>query len=195
MINILIKKLFDLFVIFLTFPILIIFFLIIVVLVYFSIGRPIFFVQIRSGLNYKPFKLIKFRTMKDNNLDDNLRITKLGNFLRIHSLDEIPEILNVLKGEMSLVGPRPLYREYDKLYSNEQSMRMKTKPGITGWAQINGRNSISWKEKFILDNWYVKNENILLDIKILIKTFFKMFKDKNIYDQNNKVVKKFNGHN
>ena len=190
-----VKKIFDLTIIFLTLPILIAISSIIIILIYFTLGRPIFFVQTRSGLNCSPFKLIKFRTMNNTNLDDNLRITKLGNFLRVHSLDEIPEIINILKGEMSLVGPRPLYKEYDELYNDEQMIRMQIKPGITGWAQINGRNSISWKEKFILDNWYVKNESILLDIKILIKTFFRVFKDKNIYDQNNKVVKKFNGDN
>jgi len=145
-----------------------------------KLGSPVFFIQNRAGLKGKAFNLIKFRTMldiKDNEgvlISDKERITPFGNFLRSTSLDELPEIFNVLKMDMSFVGPRPLLLEYLPLYTNEQMNRHNVKPGITGWAQVNGRNEISWEEKFMLDIWYVNNRSFLLDIKILFVTLKKV---------------------
>lgn len=149
-------------------------------------GSPILFRQTRPGLNEKPFTLIKFRTMnvttnsKYNSLSEEKRLTKLGKFLRSTSLDELPELWNVLRGEMSLVGPRPLLMEYLQLYSSRQARRHQVRPGITGWAQINGRNAISWEEKFLLDVWYIDNFSIWLDIKIIGLTIIKVLKQDNI---------------
>jgi lipopolysaccharide/colanic/teichoic acid biosynthesis glycosyltransferase len=151
-------------------------FLVIAFLVRRKLGSPIIFVQTRSGQYGKPFKMIKFRTMTDHNdadgqpLPDAERLTSFGRFLRASSLDELPELWNVLKGDMSLVGPRPLLMEYLPLYSPEQARRHEARPGITGWAQVNGRNALSWDEKFKLDVWYIDNQNIWLDIKILFMT-------------------------
>jgi len=144
------------------------------------IGYPVFFQQVRPGLEGRPFKMIKFRTMTNqcdasgNLLPDAKRLTAFGRFLRSTSLDELPELWNVLKGDMSLVGPRPLLMEYLPLYSPEQARRHEVRPGITGWAQVNGRNAISWDEKFDLDVWYVDNQSIWLDIKILWLTVKKV---------------------
>ena len=155
-------------------------FIIIVILVRIKLNSTIFFCQLRPGIAGKPFKLIKFRTMLDTYdtdgslLSDSIRLTSFGRFLRSTSLDELPEFWNVLKGEMSLVGPRPLLIEYLPLYSKEQSRRHELKPGITGWAQVNGRNAISWEDKFKLDVWYVDNQSFWLDIKILFLTFMKV---------------------
>lgn len=141
-----------------------------------DIGSPVLFRQLRPGLHGKPFEMIKFRTMlnsvdnQGNLLPDGARLTPLGSWLRSTSLDELPEFFNVLKGEMSLVGPRPLLMEYLPLYSSEQALRHSVLPGITGWAQVNGRNSVSWEEKFALDVWYVKNRSFFLDLKILFLT-------------------------
>ena len=141
-----------------------------------KLGSPVFFRQIRPGLNGKPFEMIKFRTMIDardgngNLLPDEMRMTKFGGFLRSSSLDELPELWNVLLGDMSLVGPRPLVMQYLPLYSKEQSRRHEVKPGITGWAQINGRNLISWRERLSLDVWYIDNRSMLLDLRILWRT-------------------------
>lgn len=141
-----------------------------------ALGRPILFQQDRPGLNAKPFKLLKFRTMSNaldsngNLLSDAERLTRLGRFLRSSSLDELPSLLNVLKGDMSLVGPRPLLMAYLQRYSKEQARRHDVRPGITGWAQINGRNAITWEEKFALDVWYVENRSLWLDVKILFVT-------------------------
>lgn len=152
----------------------------------FRMGSPIFFNQIRPGLNGKPFNIYKFRTMIDekdrngNNIPEELRLTKTGIFLRKYSLDELPQLINVLKGDLSLVGPRPLLMEYLPLYTKEQARRHEVKPGITGWAQINGRNAISWEEKFQFDVWYVKNQSLTLDLKILLLTIFKVFKKEGI---------------
>jgi sugar transferase EpsL len=146
-----------------------------------SMGSPIFFKQMRPGLHGKPFWIYKFRTMVDKRDEDgemlpgDFRLTKLGSFLRKYSLDEIPQLFNVLKGDLSLVGPRPLLMNYLNLYTKEQARRHEVKPGITGWAQINGRNSISWEEKFQLDVWYVDNQSLLLDVKILLLTVKKVF--------------------
>ena len=141
-----------------------------------DLGSPVLFKQTRPGLNGKPFEMIKFRTMKDatdkegNLLPDSERLTPFGQKLRSTSLDELPELWNVLKGDMSLVGPRPLLMEYLPLYTSEQARRHNVRPGVTGYAQVNGRNAISWEEKFQLDTWYVDNQSLWLDIKILAKT-------------------------
>ncbi|MFG1525544.1 sugar transferase [Halobacteriovorax sp. RZ-3] len=160
-------------------------------------GLPVFFTQRRPGLDEKIFKIYKFRTMKAQNaagtLSDFERTTKLGNFIRKSSLDEIPQLFNVLKGELSLVGPRPLLVEYLELYNSEQKKRHNVKPGITGWAQVNGRNSISWEEKFALDTWYAENWSILLDLKILFLTFVKVFKQSDINSGEQTTMHKFTG--
>jgi lipopolysaccharide/colanic/teichoic acid biosynthesis glycosyltransferase len=145
-----------------------------------KLGSPILFTQVRPGLHGKPFHMIKFRTMTDERdasgalLPDGQRLTPFGSFLRASSLDELPELWNVLRGEMSLVGPRPLLTEYLPLYSPEQARRHEVRPGITGWAQVNGRNAISWADKFALDVWYVDNRSLLLDVKILWSTVRKV---------------------
>jgi lipopolysaccharide/colanic/teichoic acid biosynthesis glycosyltransferase len=146
----------------------------------YKLGSPVFFRQTRPGLHGKPFKMIKFRTMLDaadsegNPLPDSERMTPFGQFLRASSLDELPGLWNVLKGDMSLVGPRPLLMEYLPLYSKEQYRRHDVRPGVTGWAQVNGRNAISWGEKFKLDVWYVDNRSFWLDLKILLMTVRKV---------------------
>jgi lipopolysaccharide/colanic/teichoic acid biosynthesis glycosyltransferase len=173
--------------------------IIIILLLQFNLGRPYFFIQLRPGLNSVPFKLIKFRTMKnlrDNEnkiLDDKYRITKLGKFLRETSLDEIISLINVIKGDMSLVGPRPLLMEYLKLYNSSQKDRHLVRPGITGWAQINGRNSVSWEEKFELDVWYVDNQSFWLDIKIIFITIWKVLKREGISHKQSTTMPKFRG--
>ncbi|TPG98557.1 sugar transferase [Haemophilus haemolyticus] len=145
-----------------------------------NLGSPVLFKQIRPGLNGKPFEMIKFRTMRDaidkngELLPDAERLTPFGKMLRSTSLDELPELWNVLKGDMSLVGPRPLLMEYLPLYTKEQAKRHNVKPGITGYAQVNGRNAISWEQKFELDTWYVENRSFWLDIQILFKTIYKV---------------------
>lgn len=160
--------------------------LVVSILIRFKLGSPILFKQQRPGLNGKPFILYKFRTMT-NSLDkhgrylsDELRLTPFGAFLRKYSLDEIPQFVNVLKGDLSIVGPRPLLMEYLPLYSKEQFKRHMVKPGITGWAQVNGRNAISWEEKFDLDVWYVYNYSFFLDLKILLLTVIKVMKKEGI---------------
>ncbi len=168
-------------------------------MVYFAFGRPIFFRQVRPGLNGKPFIMYKFRTMTNerdgdgNLLPDDRRLTSFGRFLRSTSLDELPELINVLKGEMSLVGPRPLLMEYLPLYSTEQFRRHEVKPGITGWAQVNGRNAISWEDKFKFDVWYVDNQSFWLDIKILWMTLVKVFKREGISQAGQATMEKFEG--
>jgi len=147
-----------------------------------NLGKPILFSQIRPGIYGRPFRMFKFRTMTDacdengNLLADTMRITKTGKWLRATSLDELPELFNVLKGEMSLVGPRPLLMSYLELYNHRQATRNNVKPGLTGWAQIKGRNSISWDEKLELDAWYVENRSFWLDLKILAKTIVYVLK-------------------
>jgi|TARA_B110000967_G_scaffold156729_1_gene161779 undecaprenyl phosphate N,N'-diacetylbacillosamine 1-phosphate transferase len=161
-------------------------------------GTPFFF-QTRPGLNNKLFKVIKFKTMndkKDENgkiLPDSERLTAIGSFIRKASLDEFPQLLNVIKGDMSLVGPRPLLVEYLPLYSTEQALRHNVRPGITGWAQVNGRNAISWKEKFKLDVWYVRNQSFLLDFKILLLTIKKVFVSEGISSSDSVTMSKFKG--
>lgn len=164
-----------------------------------KLGNPIFFRQIRPGLNGKPFKMLKFRTMtdeKDNNgnlLPDNQRLSSFGIFMRSSSLDELPELWNVLLGEMSLVGPRPLLMDYLPLYTKEQARRHKVIPGITGWAQVNGRNAISWEDKFTLDIWYVKNQNLKLDIYILWLTIRKVLVRESVSKAGDSNIKRFTG--
>jgi sugar transferase EpsL len=173
--------------------------ILIAVLVRLKIGSPVFFKQVRPGLNGNLFNMVKFRTMtnecdKDGNLlSDEARLTKFGKFLRSTSLDELPGLWNVLKGDLSLVGPRPLLVEYLPLYSTQQARRHEVKPGITGWAQINGRNSISWDEKFDLDVWYVDNQSIWLDIKILWLTVKKVIMRDGISQNNHVTMDKFKG--
>ena len=164
-----------------------------------NLGSPIFFKQTRPGLQAQPFDMIKFRTMKDatdasgNLLPDSMRMTAFGKMLRSSSLDELPELWNVLKGDMSLVGPRPLLMEYVPLYNKEQTRRHEMRPGITGWAQINGRNAISWEEKFQLDVWYVDNHSIWLDLKILLLTLKKVFIKEGISADGEVTMTKFTG--
>lgn len=163
-----------------------------------SLGSPVIFRQQRPGLNGNLFIMYKFRTMTDDKdekglLPDEQRMTRLGNFLRNSSLDELPALLNVLKGEMSLVGPRPLLPEYLPLYTPEQSRRHEVKPGITGWAQIMGRNELNWEEKFNLDVWYVNHHSIILDLKILLLTILKVFKREGITQEGHVTMPKFTG--
>ena len=175
--------------------------LIIYVLVIINLGGPAFFVQERVGKDNKVFKMIKFRTMKDskdkngNLLSDNERLTKFGSFLRSFSLDELPELINIIKGEMSLVGPRALLVQYLECYDREQIRRHEVLPGLTGWAQINGRNSITWNEKFKLDVWYVDNWSFWLDIKILFLTFWKVIRREGINQSETVTMEYFNGSN
>lgn len=171
----------------------------IALLVRVNMGAPVLFRQVRPGLHGKPFVLYKFRTMRDLRdaegrlLPDEQRLTRLGAFLRSTSLDELPELFNVLKGDMSLVGPRPLLMEYLPRYTPEQTRRHEVKPGITGWAQINGRNALSWEEKFKLDVWYVDNWSLWLDLKILAITFWKVLKREGISAEGHATMPEFLG--
>lgn len=164
-----------------------------------NLGSPVLFRQTRPGLNGKAFSMVKFRTMRDavdingNSLPDSERMTPFGDKLRNSSLDELPELWNVLKGEMSLVGPRPLLMQYLPLYSKEQARRHEVRPGITGWAQINGRNAISWEDKFKLDVWYVDNRSLWLDIKILLLTVKKVFVKEGISAEGHVTIEPFKG--
>jgi sugar transferase EpsL len=164
-----------------------------------TIGRPVFFVQIRPGLHGKPFRIYKFRTMNERNdhngmlLPDDMRLTKIGMFLRRFSLDELPQLFNVLIGNLSFVGPRPLLLEYLPRYTREQARRHDVKPGITGWAQVNGRNAITWEEKFKLDIWYVDHRSFLLDIKILWLTVIKVLKSEGIAANGFSTMPEFKG--
>lgn len=175
------------------------FLLVLALLVRLLHGKPLFFVQTRPGKDGKPFKMYKFRTMTDardaagNLLPNHERLTPLGKFLRATSLDEFPELINVLKGDMSLVGPRPLLMEYLPRYSPEQSRRHEVKPGITGWAQVNGRNAISWDDKFRYDVWYVDNHSLLLDMKILFRTMLNVMLQKGINHSDSETMPLFQG--
>jgi sugar transferase EpsL len=174
-------------------------FLLVGIAVVLKLGRPVFFRQERPGMFGKPFQILKFRTMTDAKdakgelLAEEVRLTAFGKWLRSTSLDEMPELINVLKGNMSLVGPRPLLMEYLPLYNDFQSQRMEVPPGITGWAQVNGRNAIAWDKKFEYDIWYVKNRSFWLDIKILFLTIFKVFKREGIGHENDDIMPKFTG--
>ncbi|MFP3427014.1 sugar transferase [Pseudoalteromonas sp. SIMBA_162] len=173
--------------------------IIVAVLIRLKLGSPILFTQDRPGLNGNVFKMMKFRTMLDgkdkhgNLLPDDERMTKFGAFLRSTSLDELPGLFNVLKGDMSLVGPRPLLVQYLPLYNKEQARRHNVRPGITGWAQVNGRNAISWEQKFKLDVWYVDNQSFLLDMKILFLTVKKVFIREGISAEGEATMSLFEG--
>ena len=164
-----------------------------------KLGSPILFRQIRPGLNGKPFEMIKFRSMKDavdkdgNQLPNNERLTSFGKKLRSSSLDELPEFWNVLKGDMSLIGPRPLLMEYLSLYTQEQNRRHDIRPGVTGWAQINGRNAISWQDKFKLDVWYIDHQSLWLDIKIIFLTVKKIIIKEGVNASSDITMEKFTG--
>jgi len=164
-----------------------------------KLGSPVLFRQVRPGLNGKPFMMVKFRTMTDERghggdlLPDAQRLTPFGRFLRASSLDELPELWNVLKGDMSLVGPRPLLMEYLPLYTPEQARRHEVRPGITGWAQVNGRNAISWTDKFALDIWYVDNQSLRLDVQILWRTVRKVLVRDGISAPGDATMPKFEG--
>ena len=170
------------------------------ILVRLKLGTPVFFIQQRPGRHGEPFNLYKFRTMNEERdpssrelLPDAKRLTDFGNFLRSSSLDELPELLNVLKGDMSLVGPRPLLMEYLNRYTPEQARRHEVLPGITGWAQVNGRNAITWEEKFRLDVWYVDNWSFGLDVKIIAMTVWKIFKQEGISQPGQATMEEFVG--
>ncbi|MDY6510400.1 sugar transferase [Acinetobacter faecalis] len=164
-----------------------------------NLGSPVLFRQVRPGLHGKPFEMIKFRTMKDavdakgNPLPDSERLTPFGKMLRATSLDEMPELWNVIKGDMSIVGPRPLLMEYLPLYNEEQAKRHNVRPGITGYAQVNGRNAISWEKKFELDTWYVENQSLWLDFKIMLKTVKKVLAKDDISAEGEATMSKFTG--
>ena len=164
-----------------------------------SVGQPVLFTQVRPGLHARPFRILKFRTMISAQSDDGTplsdgdRLTRLGRLLRATSLDELPELFNVLRGDMSLVGPRPLLTEYLPLYSDEQARRHEVPPGITGWAQVKGRNALGWEEKFELDVWYVDNHSIWLDLKILWLTLAMVLKREGISHPGESTMPKFKG--
>tara|TARA_B100001027_G_scaffold141762_1_gene98632 strand:- start:3246 stop:3854 length:609 start_codon:yes stop_codon:yes gene_type:complete len=198
------KRFFDIIIVLIFSPIILFLFFLVSIYLLIAISSPIFFVQMRAGKHGKPFKLYKFRTMantmnqsNDNFEDERKRVLKSTYFLRLLKLDEIPQFLNILKGDLTLVGPRPLLLEYNELYSKQQKKRLTVLPGLTGWAQINGSNNISWKKKFELDIYYVENLNVLLDIKIIFMTLVYIFK-KIINGSNVKekiIGEKFNGKN
>ena len=164
-----------------------------------NLGSPVLFRQTRPGLDGKPFEMVKFRTMKDaidgdgNPLPDSERLTDFGKALRNSSLDELPELWNVVKGDMSLVGPRPLLTDYLPLYNEEQARRHNVRPGVTGWAQVNGRNTLSWEEKFKLDTWYVDNQSFWLDLKIIILTLKKVIIKEGVNASDNITMTRFTG--
>lgn len=194
-----VKRVFDLFISLICMLIFSIPFIIIALLVCVCIGKPILYVQKRPGYLGRVFEIYKFRTMSNevnengDLLPDATRLTVFGSFLRSTSLDELPGLINVIKGDMSLVGPRPLLVEYLPLYNNEQAKRHCIRPGITGWAQVNGRNAISWEEKFKLDVWYVENQSFWLDIKILLLTVKKVFLKEGISAEGEVTMQKFLG--
>jgi len=193
------KRLFDIFCSFFGLLILSPVILLVALLVWRKLGAPVFFKQERPGLHGNPFYMIKFRTMRDavdssgQSLPDSERMTPFGSFLRSSSLDELPGLWNVFIGNMSLVGPRPLLMEYLPLYTSEQYRRHDVKPGITGWAQVNGRNAISWEQKFLYDVWYVDNRSFLLDLKIIMLTVKKVFIREGISADGEVTMSKFRG--
>ena len=164
-----------------------------------KLGKPVLFRQVRPGQDGKPFEIYKFRTMSDKRdengelLPDDQRMTPVGTFIRKSSIDELPQLINVLKGDISLVGPRPLLMEYLPLYNDEQKKRHNVKPGITGWAQVNGRNAISWDQKFKLDVWYAENQSFKLDMYIIYKTIINILQRKDINAPNHVTAEKFKG--
>ncbi|GIN92575.1 putative sugar transferase EpsL [Siminovitchia terrae] len=193
------KRAFDLIVSITCFTLFLPLIIITTILIKIKLGSPVIFKQQRPGLNDKPFVLYKFRSMTDERdengdlLPDHIRLTQFGKLLRQLSLDELPQLLNVIKGEMSLVGPRPLMMEYLPLYTTEQARRHLVKPGITGWAQVNGRNAITWEEKFKMDVWYVDNRNFFLDMKILFLTVKKVLVSDGVSNMNHVTMPDFEG--
>lgn len=187
-----IKRVCDLATVIVTAPIWVPLLLIASLAVKIKLGSPILFRQQRAGKGGKVFTILKLRTMVDGDGEDEERITPLGRFLRKTSLDELPQMINVLRGEMSIVGPRPLLVEYLPHYSKEQFRRHEVKPGITGWAQINGRNAITWEERFKLDIWYVDHASLWLDLKIVLKTFASVINGKGATTEDGKTMAKFN---
>ncbi|MDZ4786838.1 MAG: sugar transferase [bacterium] len=193
------KRIFDLVAAFSFLLILAVPLIIVALLVRIFLGSPILFTQERAGLDGRPFLLYKFRTMKELRnssgelLPDEKRLSSFGHLLRASSLDELPELINIIKGEMSFIGPRPLLLEYLPLYSKEEFRRHEVLPGLTGWAQINGRNTLSWDQRFKLDIWYVDNWNLLLDLKILIFTFAAVLKFKGVSAEGHVTMQKFTG--
>ena len=173
--------------------------LMVALLVRFKLGAPVLFCQLRPGKDGKPFKMYKFRTMLDEvaldgtPLPDEKRLTSFGKGMRAASIDELPELYNVLKGDMSLIGPRPLLMEYLPLYSEFQARRHEVRPGITGWAQVNGRNALNWEDRFCADVWYVDNYSFMIDLKILILTFVKVLKRDGINEDGQATMSKFTG--
>lgn len=194
-----IKRLFDLVVAISALLVLLPVIILLCILIAVKMGTPVLFSQVRPGYKGKPFRMVKFRSMTDakdangNLLPDDQRLPKFGETLRSTSLDELPELWNVVKGEMSLVGPRPLLMEYLEHYSPEQARRHEVKPGVTGWAQVNGRNAISWEQKFEYDTWYVDNRSLWLDIKILWMTVLKVVKRDDISADGHVTIEKFSG--
>lgn len=174
-------------------------YLILAILIYLKLGTPVIFSQTRPGKDARPFLMLKFRTMTDQRdetgklLPNELRFTEFGKKLRATSLDELPGLINVLKGDMSLVGPRPLLMDYVPLYSAYEKRRMEVKPGLTGWAQVNGRNALDWSTRFKFDVWYVENKSLLLDVIILFLTVFKVFKQDGITPQDSQAMPRFTG--
>ena len=197
-INLLLKKIFD----YLLAVGLVIILLIPMIMIYFMVsffdGKPVFFIQKRAGINGRVIKIVKFKTLIEIKNKKKI-VTKLGRFLRLTRIDEIPQLFNVIRGDLSFVGPRPLYSKYIKLYNKYQKRRLDMKPGITGWAQVNGDNNISWKKKFELDIWYINNFNFFLDIKIIFLTFIFFLKGIFFYKKNKdtKIIidEEFNGKN
>lgn len=193
------KRLFDLGAVFFCSPLAIFLILFIAAAVYSTLGLPVFFIQTRPGKGAKPFRLYKFRTMTDacdkngKFLPDSARVTPFGNFLRSTSMDELPELLNILKGEMSFVGPRPLLMEYLPRYTACQARRHEVKPGLTGWAQVHGRNALTWEDRFELDLWYIENQSLRLDWKIILMTFGVVFKRRGINQKGSVTMEKFRG--
>ena len=191
------KRIFDLILTVLLLIVLLPAYVILALLVYVKIGAPVLFIQTRPGLYGRPFSIYKFRTMTNARdtvghlLTDAERLTRFGRFLRSMSLDELPELFNVLKGNMSLVGPRPLLMQYLERYNPEQARRHQVKPGITGWAQVNGRNAITWEEKFELDVWYVDHQSLWLDVKIIFMTIWKIFKREGINQEGQATIEEF----
>jgi sugar transferase EpsL len=194
-----VKRCFDLFLSILLMPFILPLSSLIAGLVLITMGRPIIFAQIRPGYKGRPFRIYKFRTMRETRripggkLSDRDRLTTMGRFLRKYSLDELPQFLNVIKGDLSFVGPRPLLMEYLPRYTPEQARRHEAKPGITGWTQVNGRNAISWDEKFKLDLWYVEHQSFFLDMKILWLTLIKVFKKEGINADGYATMPEFTG--
>lgn len=193
------KVCFDFLIATLAIIILLPFFIILYFLILWNLGKPVLFKQLRPGLNSKPFQMYKFRSMTSHTDQDGVllpdadRLTSFGKFLRASSIDELPSLWNVIKGDMSLVGPRPLLMEYLSLYNQKQSRRHEVRPGITGWAQVNGRNAITWQEKFDLDVWYVDNRSLWLDVKILLMTIKKVLIRDGISQAGEVTMSKFTG--